>query len=153
PAEPLGGLYLADHAADGRVADVAMTSGANVVAAVESDRLGIRALDCRGTVVGDELLTVSSDDASAFAAASIGVNELGDGVVVWAEQRPTVAAIAARRFHLDNACALCGDADANGRVTAVDSLIALRTAVGADDCASDRCDVDGSQRIDSRDAL
>lgn len=153
PATPLGGLFVHDHATSGRVADVAMTPGANAVSAVEGERLGIRAIDCRGTVLGDELLYVSSDNASAVSASSIAVNERGDGVVVWAEQRPAMAVIAARRFHLDDGCSLCGDADANGRVSAADSLIALRTGVGTGDCSMERCDADGSNRIGSRDAV
>ncbi|HXC51634.1 MAG TPA: hypothetical protein VN634_12160 [Candidatus Limnocylindrales bacterium] len=47
----------------------------------------------------------------------------------------------------------CGDADYSGSTTAVDSLIALQTAVGSNACAQCRCDTDGTEPVTSADAL
>jgi hypothetical protein len=48
---------------------------------------------------------------------------------------------------------LCGDADVDGRVSAVDALIALKTASGAAACALCRCDSDDSGHVTATDAL
>ena len=48
---------------------------------------------------------------------------------------------------------LCGDANADGEVTSVDALIALRTSVGTSSCPETRCDYNGSGEVQSSDAL
>ena len=53
----------------------------------------------------------------------------------------------------DPTCSHCGDADANGAVTASDALAALRAAVGAGSCALQACDVDDSGDVTVDDAL
>lgn len=47
----------------------------------------------------------------------------------------------------------CGDANADGKVTTTDALLALRTAVGAAACDASRCDYDDSLSITAGDAL
>ena len=48
---------------------------------------------------------------------------------------------------------VCGDADGDGRITAADALVALRTAVGLAACEPARCDVNGDTAVNSSDAL
>jgi hypothetical protein len=48
---------------------------------------------------------------------------------------------------------LCGDANADRKVSAPDALGALRTAVGASDCEAFRCDYNGAGGVTSTDAL
>ncbi len=151
-ASSLGSWFVDDLPVHGHAADVAMTPGGNAFFAVTGDHLGVRAVDCHGTIDGNELFHVSDEAAIVAAGASIVVDERGDGVVAWAERRPEGEAVVARRFHFDGGCALCGDADASGRVTAVDALGALRTAVGTGTCPIARCDADGSKQVGSNDA-
>ena len=47
----------------------------------------------------------------------------------------------------------CGDADANGTLTARDALIALRTAIGTDTCALTICDAARDGDVTAGDAL
>lgn len=47
----------------------------------------------------------------------------------------------------------CGDADDNGKVTAVDALAALRTAVGSSQCEACRCDANDENAVTTSDAL
>jgi hypothetical protein len=47
----------------------------------------------------------------------------------------------------------CGDANGDSAITALDALIALRTAVGASSCPRSVCDVDSSGSVSSSDAL
>jgi hypothetical protein len=47
----------------------------------------------------------------------------------------------------------CGDANADGKVTATDALLALRAAVGTAACDATRCDYDDSLAITATDAL
>ncbi|HYC55247.1 MAG TPA: hypothetical protein VEL28_09975 [Candidatus Binatia bacterium] len=46
----------------------------------------------------------------------------------------------------------CGDSDDNGLIVAKDALLALRAAVGIEQCAPTLCDVDGSGGITATDA-
>jgi hypothetical protein len=48
---------------------------------------------------------------------------------------------------------LCGDANADGEVSSVDALIALRTSVGTSSCPETRCDYNGSGDVQTSDAL
>jgi hypothetical protein len=48
---------------------------------------------------------------------------------------------------------LCGDANADGEVSSVDALIALRTSVGTSQCPETRCDYNGSGEVQTSDAL
>lgn len=48
---------------------------------------------------------------------------------------------------------ICGDADGNSRVSALDALIVLRGAVDISDCPSVICDVDWSDDVTATDAL
>jgi hypothetical protein len=146
------GYYLADVPAAGLLADIAMTPGGNVLSSVETERVGLRAVDCLGIIPGNGLAYVS-EEGTAVSRSSIAVNERGDGVVVWSEEYEGEFTLAARTFALDDGCVLCGDADANGAVTAGDALVTLRTAVGAASCAADRCDSDGSSTVQVEDAL
>lgn len=49
--------------------------------------------------------------------------------------------------------ALCGDANEDGRVTAADALLVLKTAVGAAECSFEYCDFNGDGRVTASDAL
>jgi cysteine-rich repeat protein len=49
---------------------------------------------------------------------------------------------------------ICGDANLDGKRTAVDALYILRVAVGGSDaCPAERCDLNGDERITASDAL
>lgn len=48
---------------------------------------------------------------------------------------------------------LCGDANADGAVSATDALFALQAGVGAAECAACRCDVNGTGGVTATDAL
>jgi hypothetical protein len=48
---------------------------------------------------------------------------------------------------------LCGDANADGKITASDALAALKTAVGSTTCPLFRCDYNGDTKITASDAL
>jgi hypothetical protein len=48
---------------------------------------------------------------------------------------------------------LCGDANGDGDITAVDALVALRTAVDIGNCPETRCDYNGNGEVQSSDAL
>jgi len=86
---------------------------------------------------------------------AIEINEEGDVVAV--RLRPIKdsprSTLVGRRFRLTGGCALCGDADANGRITAADSLASLRTSVGLGNCPLERCDADASEAVTAADAL
>jgi len=47
----------------------------------------------------------------------------------------------------------CGDADADGKVSATDALLVLRASVGAAECAECRCDVNAVGGVSATDAL
>ena len=47
----------------------------------------------------------------------------------------------------------CGDADSNGKLSAIDALIALRAAVSIESCALRVCDADRDASVDATDAL
>ncbi len=47
----------------------------------------------------------------------------------------------------------CGDANADGAVSATDALIVLRASIDLETCAAGRCDVDGNGTISATDAL
>jgi len=47
----------------------------------------------------------------------------------------------------------CGDADANGTLSAIDALITLRAAVSIGTCELTTCDADGDQIVNATDAL
>jgi hypothetical protein len=70
---------------------------------------------------------------------------------VWNEEPPgqTVSDVFASRGILE----LCGDADGDGHVSAVDALIALKSATGAAQCLLCRCDTDNSGQVTATDAL
>lgn len=51
------------------------------------------------------------------------------------------------------AVAVCGDANADGSVSAPDALVALLSAVALDSCALCRCDTDDSGAVTASDAL
>ena len=136
--------------------DVAMTPGGNAVA-VWSDGLGIfaRAIDCHGADQTNGVVQINSDTTGNQIDPSVAVNEAGELVVVWHTSRASGGgyAVAGRRFALTGGCALCGDADVNGRVTATDALATLLTSVSLSTCALDRCDADGSATVTANDAL
>ncbi len=48
---------------------------------------------------------------------------------------------------------LCGDANGDGKLTAADALIALRTAVGSASCPVSACDYNGDDKVAASDAL
>ncbi|HYC54561.1 MAG TPA: hypothetical protein VEL28_06465 [Candidatus Binatia bacterium] len=50
-------------------------------------------------------------------------------------------------------CYLCGDGDIDKEVDATDALIALKTAVGTDECLECLCDANGSEDITAVDSL
>ena len=54
---------------------------------------------------------------------------------------------------VNTAHAICGDFNDDGRISAIDALGLLMTAVGAGDCAAERCDIDGNGSISATDAL
>ncbi len=58
----------------------------------------------------------------------------------------------ATTFRVIAGAAACGDANANGQVTAVDALIVLRASVGLGSCQSCVCDIDGSGATVATDA-
>ncbi len=112
-----------------------------------------RAFDCSGVQIAQSELQV--DTSGDGRNPSVAITQAGDVVVVWEDSDDGVSrGIAARRFKLDEVCSLiCGDADADGLISATDALIALRTAVGAVSCLPGRCDVDASLVISASDAL
>lgn len=150
-----GAGFVAADPATATTASVAMTPGGNVIVVHESDDLFARAEDCRGADISGGYVDVTGDATLGAGNASVSANENGDVVVVWEQQRPggNGAVIAGRRFLLSEGCVLCGDADASGKVTAVDALAALRTSVGLSTCDAHRCDVDGSLAVAATDAL
>lgn len=66
------------------------------------------------------------------------------GEVTYAWSTPTVVTPVA---------GLCGDATGDGKVTAADALLTLKTAVGSATCAPSACDANGSGGISAADAL
>src|SRR5205085_6334827 len=49
--------------------------------------------------------------------------------------------------------ALCGDANDDGKITAGDALLTLRTAVGTASCLKPLCDYTGDNKVTAADAL
>jgi hypothetical protein len=152
--------------------DVAMTPGGNAIAVwsddalapraiqpdtpdTDSDGIFARAIDCHGDDLTPGAIQVNAYTTGGQRRPSAAINEAGDIVVVWQTPREdgNGFAVVGRRFALTGGCALCGDADANGRVTATDALVALQTGIGLATCALDRCDIDGSATITATDAL
>lgn len=135
--------------------DVAMTPGGNVVVVYEGDAIFARALDCHGADISGGAIQIDGGIALERGNPAVSVNENGDVVVVWEQQRAigNGSTIVGRRLRLADGCALCGDADANGRVTAVDALAALQASVSLGACVLGRCDTDGSQTVTATDAL
>jgi hypothetical protein len=153
-----GSFFIASRADSADFSDVAMTPGGNVVTAMEENAgdnpaVWLRMLDCHGEP--GQAVRVNAESSVAATGASVAVNELGDVVVVWSEQRTGTSdrGIVGRRFHLEGGCALCGDADANGRIAASDALATLRGSVGAGSCNLERCDTDASGQLEASDAL
>lgn len=54
---------------------------------------------------------------------------------------------------IDDAAAMCGDADGSGAIRARDALLVLRSAVGLEECLATVCDVDRDSGVNSKDAL
>jgi hypothetical protein len=158
-ARTLGSFFLDDVSPRGATASVAMTPGGNSVAAFWTyddyydNGVWIRSTDCHGEL--GAMLRVNGDVAEGVRHPSVAINERGDGVVVWTEVDPDTDedVLLARRFRLEYGCSLCGDANADGEVTAMDALRALRSSVGTAECAQERCDTNGSGKTGSADAL
>ena len=149
-----GSQFLANDPPTADVPDVAMTPGGNTVTVYLAAGVFALALDCHGTDISSGAVPVSATVMEGLRP-SVDVNEAGEVVFAW--ERPNDGrsgdTIVARRFQLTGGCALCGDADENGRVTASDALSALRTSVGSSSCTLDRCDTDRSQTVTATDAL
>lgn len=150
-----GAEFVASEPATVVAVDVAVTPGGNVVMVHEGDDILARARDCHGSEISNGDVDVDGDSTLGGGNAAVAVNESGDVVVVWEQRRESGngAAIVGRRFLLTAGCALCGDADKNGRVTAVDALAALQTSVGLGTCVLARCDTDASLAVTATDAL
>ena len=133
-------------------ADVMMTPGGNTVVVEDGNGILVRATDCNDEDVSDGATSIG---ASSGERPAVAVNEAGDIIVVWQQPRENDSGftIAARRLSLTDACALCGDATADGRVTAVDALAALRASVGLNECEPRRCDTGDASGVTSTDAL
>jgi len=150
-----GAEFVAGEPATVVAVSVATTPGGNVVIVQEGNEILARALDCHGADISGGDVDVDGEVPLGTEHAAVSVNESGDVVIVWKQGREgsSGSVIFGRRLLLTDGCVLCGDADANGRITAVDALAALRASVGLETCALNRCDTDGSLGVTATDAL
>lgn len=150
-----GSIQAAPSPGDAVVADLAATPGGNTVVAWQGDGVFVRAIDCHGMAVGEPIRLDEGGEFPPSSRVAVAVNESGDGVATWSREKDDGAAftVIGRRFRLQGACALCGDADRSGRVTASDALGVLRAGIGLQACPLDRCDADVSGGLTAGDAL
>ena len=95
---------------------------------------------------------VNAYTTGAQQAPSIVFNSDRSLVVTWQSENQdgSDSAIVERRFA---PAAACGDATADGQLSASDALFALQSAVGIRECAACICDVDQSGSVTVLDAL
>jgi hypothetical protein len=158
---------------DGSFATVYVALGPNVLAEILA-----LSFDSTGAVIDsnpadpatDELVVHDSTvGQTAGVAPRIATNGQGRYVVAYGNsgratgQSPVPPHVAARVLAVASATTTtttmptpvpaCGDPDGNGRTTASEALLALRTGVGSGSCPLCLCDVDGSGSIAATDAL
>jgi len=111
--------------------------------------------DPKGYPIGDpRILNEITQDAQIDPEiARIGDNRI---IIVWESDVSAIAPfetgeVSARAFEISDLA--CGDATADGAVTATDALLALSAAVGNAECAACLCDADGSGTTSASDAL
>lgn len=86
-------------------------------------------------------------DTSTGAATQLGSADFTDG------HPGSFNGIYAMGAPIPEGALVCGDANGNGTINAVDALIVLRTAVGSASCSNAVCDVNGNGVINAVDAL
>jgi hypothetical protein len=154
-----GSSYVAPEPSDAVLTHGATSPGGNTVLIHDGESVSMRAFDCHGNDLAGGAVELGTARQAGKGEIwpdrqpGVAVNEAGDVVATWAEPAGDHEEIVARIFRLEGGCALCGDADANGRIRASDALHALRTAVGSSTCVRQRCDTDDSTQVTALDAL
>lgn len=108
-----------------------------------------RAVTDDGTLLGDPIL-VNSYTTGSQGQPRIAFAGPDTLVAAWSGASSAHSGIVARRFARAPGC---GDATADGGITANDALVALATAVGFRNCAPCVCDANASGTISASDAL
>jgi hypothetical protein len=112
-----------------------------------------------GSCVAGETTTTTTNSTTTVSTTTTTSTTVpvvcGDGTIEDGEECDDGSAAWAFGEPCNGECKLlaCGDPDDDTEVHTTDSLIALRTAVGAEHCAPCICDVDTSGQVSATDAL